>query len=86
MNKLNKEFLITDSTVNVYGFRLLTSGYLMDEFKKNPIGYYMHKREEGVLVRWEGFRVEGDAVYAKPVINMSHPRGSRLFKRFRMVF
>jgi hypothetical protein len=83
--KIDKEFLITDSSVNVYGFRCLTSGYLVDEFKKNPIGYHNHAdpdlteftREAGVLVRWEDFRQDGDAWFAKPVINLDHPRGQR---------
>jgi hypothetical protein len=81
--KIDKEFRYTDDTVNVYGFRLLTSGYLIDDFKKNPIGFYMHgespdcPREAGVLVLWEDFRIEGDAVYAKPVINLNHPRGEQ---------
>lgn len=80
--KINKEFLLTDSSVNSYGYRLLTDGYMMEEFQKNPIGYYMHateklSREQGVLVKWEDFRKEGDKVYAKPCINLTHPRGQR---------
>lgn len=70
--KIDREFLLTDSTVNCYGFRLLTSGYLLDEYKKNPIGYLMHNREKGVMVKWEDFRLDGDKVYAKPVINLSN--------------
>jgi hypothetical protein len=74
--------LLTDSSVNSYGYRLLTSGYLIDEFAKNPIGYYMHgteeyPREAGVLVRWEDLTIEGDKVYGKPCINLNHPRGPR---------
>jgi len=75
--KIDKEFLLTDSSVNSYGFRLLTSGYLMDEYKKNPIGYDMHKRDTGVLVRWEDLRVDGEKVYGKPVINLNHPNGQK---------
>lgn len=75
--KIEKEFLLTDSSVNCYGFRLLTEGYLMAEYKKNPIGYGMHKRDDGVLVRWEDLRAEGDKVFGKPVINLNHPNGQR---------
>lgn len=76
--KIDKEFLYTDNSINCYGFRLLTEGYLLEEFKKNPIGYFMHEdREDGVLVRWEDFRIDGDKVYAKPVVNLTHPRGER---------
>lgn len=75
--KIDREFPISDSSVNVYGFRLMSNGYLMDEYKKNPIGYYMHKRDEGVVVKWEDLRFDGDKIVGKPVINMSHPRGQR---------
>lgn len=83
--KIDKEFQVTDSALNVYGFRLLSSGFLVDEFKKNPIGFYLHAdadltdidRGQGVLVRWEDFRQDGDAWFAKPVINLDHPRGQR---------
>jgi len=56
--KIDKEFCLTDDSVNVYGYRLLTSGLLMDEVKKNPIGFKMHNRDNGVVVRWEDFRTE----------------------------
>jgi hypothetical protein len=80
--KIDREFLLGDSSLNVYKYRLLTSGYLFDEFKKNPIGYYMHgtkeyDREAGVLVKWEDLRMDGDKIYGKPTINLSHPRGQR---------
>ena len=75
--KIEKEFCLTDNSINCYGFRLLTEGYQLAEFKKNPIGYHMHDRDKGVVLRWEDFRTEGDKVYAKPVVNLSHPRGQQ---------
>jgi hypothetical protein len=83
--KIDKDFLLTDSSLNSYSYRLLTSGYLMDEFKKNPIGYYLHAdpdnteytRKDGVLVKWEDIRKDGDKVYGKPCINLSHSRGQK---------
>lgn len=74
--KIDKEFCLTDNSVNVYKYRLLTEGLLLDQYKKNPIGFMMHEREGGVLVKWEDFRTEGDRLYAKPVINLSHPKGA----------
>ncbi len=73
--KIDKEFCLTDNSVNVYKYRLLTEGLLLDQYKKNPIGFMMHEREGGVLVKWEDFRTEGDRLYGKPVINLSHPKG-----------
>lgn len=75
--KIDKEFLLTDESVNVYGYRLLTGGYQMDRYLLNPIGYRMHNRDAGVILRWEDLRMDGDKVYGKPVINMSHPMGQQ---------
>jgi hypothetical protein len=68
--KIDKEYCLTDNSVNCYGYRLLTEGFLQDRFKP-AIGYLMHKREGGVAVRWEDFRIDGDKLWAKPVINAS---------------
>ena len=75
--KIEQEFILSDSSLNVYGFRLNTEGYVIGEFLKNPIGYYGHEKEDGVLLRWEDLRIEGDKVIGKPVINLEHPRGER---------
>jgi len=75
--KVDKKFVLSDSSLNVYGMRLLTSGYLVEEFVKNPIGYYSHDPEDGVLVRWDDVQLDGDAVVGWPAINLDHPRGQR---------
>lgn len=55
--KIDREFVLSDSTKNVYGFRLKTDGYQIDEFKKSPIGFYNHLDDDGVLVRWDDLRI-----------------------------
>lgn len=73
--KIDKEFCLTDNSVNVYGYRLLTAGLDLAQYKKNPIGFLMHDREGGVIVKWEDLRIEADKLFGKPVINLSHPKG-----------
>lgn len=68
--KIDREFCLTDDSVNVYGYRLLTSGLQLDRFTP-AIGFLMHDREKGVAVRWEDFRIEEGRLYAKPVVNES---------------
>jgi hypothetical protein len=75
--KIDKTFVLSTSGVNSYGFRLLTDGYLADKFQSNPIGFFMHNRDGGVLLKWDNVRVEGDQIVAEPVINLSHPRGQQ---------
>lgn len=66
--KIDKEFCLSDNSVNVYGYRLLTEGLQLDRF--NPaIGYLMHDRQAGVAVRWEDLAVRDGKVYGKPVVN-----------------
>jgi hypothetical protein len=68
--KIDREFCLTDESVNVYGYRLITSGLQLERFKP-AIGFLMHDREKGVAVKWEDFRIDGDKLYAKPVVNES---------------
>lgn len=91
LKKINKEFCITDSSVNCYKYRCLTEGLKLEEIIKNPIGYYLHgtdefPREMGVLVRWDDFRKDGDKVFAKPTINLSHPRAERTISEIESGF
>lgn len=81
-NKINRELCISDSSVNVFQYRCLTSGFQLKEVLKNPIGYFNHgnsdyPRDAGVLVKWDNFRIEDEIIFAKPIINISHPRGER---------
>jgi hypothetical protein len=73
--KIERQYVLSDSTVNEYGFRLLTSGYQIESFRKNPIGYYMHRRDDGIALKWEDLRIEDDKVVGTPVINLSNGRG-----------
>lgn len=75
--RVDKKYILSDSSVNCYGFRLLTSGYQADEYLRNPIGYYMHDRDGGVLVSWQDIATEGDNVTGFPVINLSNERGEQ---------
>ena len=68
MIKIDKEFLLTDDSVNCYGYRLITAGLQLERCKPF-IGFLMHDREKGVAVKWEDHRLENGALYAKPVVN-----------------
>lgn len=66
--KIDLEFCISDESVNVYGYRLLTRGFMQERFAP-PIGFLMHEREAGVAVRWTDIRTEAGKIFAKPVVN-----------------
>lgn len=63
-----KRFLVHDEGVNAYGFRVLTEGIRLDQYVMNPVGFYNHDRERGVICRWtdvrkDGQRLEGTAEF-----------------------
>lgn len=77
-HKIDKDFVLSDDTVNEYGFILKTDGWQGDVFKQLPIGYFNHtNKDDGALVKWDDIRVVDNKILAKPVINMSHPRAQR---------
>jgi hypothetical protein len=75
--RIDRKFTLSTGAVNEYGFVLPTEGCDLSVFLANPIGYYMHDREDGVLVRWEDVAIEGDSITGYPVINLAHPKGER---------
>lgn len=77
--KSERQYVLSDSSVNEYGFRLLTSGYQIDTFRKNPIGYYMHRREDGIVLKWEDLKIDGDSIVGTPTINLSNSRGVQTY-------
>ena len=68
MKRIDREFCLTDSSVNCYGYRLLTDGLELDRYRP-PVGFLMHDRDRGVAVQWTDFRREGDALFAVPTVN-----------------
>lgn len=72
-----KRIILSDSSLNRYGYRVLTSGMLLEAFKKNPVMLYMHLRDEGspfwgetkAIGHWEDIQLEGDVLSAIPVFD-----------------
>lgn len=76
MPKSSKRFVISDSSINEYDFRILTSGVDLTQYLKNPIVLWMHIRA------WRGttdevlpigtmtdIAVEGDQILGTPVFD-----------------
>lgn len=72
-----KRIILSDSSLNRYGYRVLTEGLHIEAFKKNPIMLYMHFRDEGTpywgeskaIGHWEDIQVNGDELSAIPVFD-----------------
>lgn len=72
----NKTFILSDESINTYGFRVLTGGIQLNEFRKNPIMLWNHnsswrgtKDEQLPIGRWDNIRVEGDRLLADAVLD-----------------
>ena len=64
-------FIVSDETINSYGFSVLTAGIDTAHFEKNPVMYYMHNRESGIIGRWENIRKDGAKLLADAVFDNS---------------
>lgn len=69
-----KSFVLHDETVNTYGFRMLTSGCNLDEFRKNPVMLLNHNDWSLPIGRWDNIRVEGSQILADPVFDLQDMR------------
>lgn len=58
-------FILSDETVNQYGFIVLTAGIKLDRFKENPVMLDAHALGlKSVIGKWENLRVEGTKLLA----------------------
>jgi hypothetical protein len=70
-----KRVILSDSSLNRYGFRVLTSGLDLEAFKKNPVMLWMHQRDDGFwetslpIGYWDDIQVNGDELSAIPVFD-----------------
>lgn len=79
MNK--KTFVLHDESVNTYGFRMLTSGANLEEFKKNPVMLLNHNDWSLPIGRWENIRVEGTRILADAVFDEKDTRAVEVMNK-----
>ncbi len=84
MGKLT--FVLHDESVNTYGFRMLTSGANLEEFKKNPVMLLNHDDYSLPIGRWENIRVEGGKILADAVFDESTELGAQVKKQVESGF
>ena len=75
-----KTFVLSDESINSYGFRVLTAGINLERFKKNPVMLWNHTRswsdKEDVILpigRWENLRVEDGKLLGDTCFDMDDP-------------
>lgn len=73
-----KTFVLSDESVNTYGFRLLLSGADIEQFRRNPVMYLNHNDWGTPIGRWENIRIEDGKLMADPVFDLEDEEGKKI--------
>lgn len=87
---MSKRIILSDSSLNRNGYRVLTEGINLESFKKNPVMLYMHFRDEGspywgnykAIGHWEDIQIDGDQLSAVPVFDKADELSQTVAKKF----
>lgn len=65
--KKGLKFVLSDESINSYGYRVLTSGIDLKMFRKNPIMFYNHDRYDRLPIgKWVNIEVSDGKLTAEP--------------------
>ena len=80
--------ILTDNSVNSYGFRVLSEGGDFQRFLKNPVLLDSHDNwdSSSVMGLWENLRIEGDQVLADPLFDTEDPKAAELARKYEKGF
>lgn len=78
--------ILTDESLNSYGFRVLTSGAVLDRFMKNPVLLYDHNSWGLPIGKWKGLSVEGDRITAEPDFDMEDEDAKKVAGKYERGF
>ena len=73
-----KKFLLSDESLNSYGFKVLTEGINIDSFLRNPVMYYNHDRSDGVIGNWINVTKKGTGLFGTPVFDEKDAFGAKI--------
>lgn len=86
-------FVLSDESINSYGFWLLTSGCDLSQFEKNPLMLWMHNRafrgmKDEVLPigNWTDIKIEGSTITAEAKFDMNDPFAAQIASKVEQGF
>ena len=80
---MSKRVRITNESVNSYGFRVLTSGIDLEQYRRNPVLLYMHERGN-VIGYIDGLQVENGEVTGELVFDEASELSTRCKKQYEV--
>ncbi len=88
MPKSTKRFVITDESVNRYGYRVLTSGIDLSQFEKNPLMLYSHLRADAdsekivlPIGHWQDIEVSNGSITAVPYFSDNDETAMQIYHK-----
>ena len=78
---MGKRVRISNESVNCYGFRVLTAGIDVEQYKRNPVLLYMHER--GNVVGYvNDLKIENDEITGELMFDCASEQSERCQKQF----
>ena len=78
---MGKRVRISNESVNCYGFRVLTAGVNVEQYKRNPVLLYMHER--GNVVGYvNDLKIENDEITGELMFDCASEQSERCQKQF----
>ena len=78
---MGKRVRISNESLNCYGFRVLTAGIDVEQYKRNPVLLYMHER--GNVVGYvKDLKVENDEITGELMFDCASEQSERCQKQF----
>lgn len=76
--------ILSDESVNSYGFRVLTQGIDLSRFNSgNPVMLYEHQKSGALPIgKWEDYKVEGPQLSAVPVFDMQDDFAAKIAGKY----
>ncbi len=77
------EFLLSDESLNAHGFIIKTEGIDLSRFLVNPVMFYNHEREKGIIGRWENVHIADNKLYGTPIFDEAHELGKHVSRQVK---
>lgn len=84
-----KQVIISTSALNSYGTRVLTSGMDIEQYKRNPVLLWMHRRysrEDIPIGRIDDIHIDGDKIIGTPIFDMSDEFAAKIARKWEEGF
>lgn len=80
MDELDIEFVLSDNSVNSYGYVIKTSGIQTERYEKNAVMFFNHRDYNEPIGKWK-IRFDGDRLLGKPCFAKNDEQAQSIKKK-----